>query len=83
MTTQRIPKNPDKRREWIKYQLAVMGASFASIARAERVSRQCVRKVLDQHYPKMEAAVARVLNRTPKEIWPERYRSDRSAINER
>jgi Ner family transcriptional regulator len=73
MTTKKPIKKDVRRRVWIKSQLELCGSSFADIARALKVSRQSVRSALDKPYPKMEAAIAKQLNRTPAEIWPERY----------
>ena len=67
------PKNPDKRRAWILYQLHLVGSSFADLGRELGVTRNAVRNAIDKRYPKMERAIANKIGRRPEEIWPERY----------
>jgi Ner family transcriptional regulator len=73
MSSHRIPKKPEHRREWIKYQLKLVGSSFAAIAEEHRVSRQAVQLVNRQRSPKWEAVIAGKIGKTPEQIWPERY----------
>jgi Ner family transcriptional regulator len=75
MKTSNVPKNPDKRRVWIKHELEKRGLSYATIARDESVSRQAVWKAVRVPSPKMERIIAGRLGRRPEEIWPERYAS--------
>lgn len=73
MSSTKIPKNPEHRREWIKYQLKLNKSSYASIARDHDVTRQAVQLVNYQHLPRWEAIIAQVIGRKPEAIWPERY----------
>lgn len=75
MKTTNVPRNPQKRRLWIKHQLESLGSSYADIAREEGVSRQAVRKAVAAPYPKMEKAIAKKLGLKPEQVWPERYLS--------
>jgi Ner family transcriptional regulator len=73
MNTKQVPKNPDKRRAWIKYQLELVDSSYADIARELGVTRAAVRKATWMSYPKMERAIAKKLGCRPEDLWPERY----------
>lgn len=71
-----IPTDPAMRREWIKFQLAIRGYSLAALAREHSVTRQQPQAALMRAYPKWERIIARVLDLTPSQIWPERYSSE-------
>lgn len=73
MSRIKVPKKPDERREWIKYQLRVVGSSLSGISAELKVSRQAVSSALTMPYPKMEKAIARKLGVPPEKLWPERY----------
>ncbi|MEX0732613.1 MAG: helix-turn-helix domain-containing protein [Aquisalimonadaceae bacterium] len=70
-----IPTDPAIRREWIKYQLAIRGYTLAALAREHGVTRQQPQAALTRPYPKWERIIARVLDLSPTQIWPERYPS--------
>lgn len=74
MSNKQIPKNPEQRREWIKYQLRINGSSFSAIAREHQVTRQAVQMVTYQSLPKWEEIIASKIGLKPSTIWPERYR---------
>lgn len=73
MNLEQILATPDTRNEWIKFQLALRGLSFASIARKNNISRHCVKKALHMSYPKMERLIAAALEMPVEQLWPERY----------
>jgi len=68
-----IPKNPAQRRAWLAYQLRLKGLSIADLARQEDVSREAVAKAMNEPSSHLEEAIARTLERTVREIFPERY----------
>jgi lambda repressor-like predicted transcriptional regulator len=71
--TRVIPEAIDERRAWLRYQLAVAGVTFASIAAELGVSRCTPHIALWRPYPKMEAIIAAKIGFAPEDIWPERY----------
>ena len=71
-----IFKNPDKRREWIRYQLAMRGESYASLGRRTGVPRYCFYRALAHPYPKVEAILAEEMDLAPKDLFPDRYTED-------
>lgn len=73
MSGSNIPKEPEKRRAWIKYQLELSGHSLSSLARELGVSRHAPKLALDKPYPRMERAIATKIGFAPEVIWPERY----------
>lgn len=73
MSRNQVPKNPEQRREWIKYQLRIHGSSFSAIARDHGVTRQAVQLVTYQPSPKWEEVIAKKIGKKPRQIWPERY----------
>jgi len=73
MSSQWIPKKPDHRREWVKYQLRLAGSSFSAIAKEYQVSRQAVQLVNYHPSPKWEQVIAGIIGKRPEQIWPERY----------
>lgn len=73
MSSTQIPKKPEQRQEWIKYQLRINGSSFSAIAREHKVTRQAVQQVNYQHSPKWEEVIAVKIGKKPRQIWPERY----------
>ncbi|MBT0665716.1 helix-turn-helix domain-containing protein [Geobacter pelophilus] len=73
MSRHTIPKKPEQRREWIKYQLRLNGSSFSAIAKERGVSRQAVQLVNYCPSPKWEGIIAQKIGTTPEQIWPERY----------
>jgi Ner family transcriptional regulator len=68
-----VPKNTEKRREWIKYQLKIRGISIAKLAREHNVSRQALSTALVRSNPRWEFVISNALGVTPNAIWPERY----------
>lgn len=73
MTSTQVPKNTVERRVWIKSQLELHGASYATIARELGVSRQAVRAALSGRSRRAAEAIAAKLGLAPADIWPERY----------
>jgi len=71
-----IPKDPSTRWEWIKYQLRARGSSLAKVALSLKVSAQAVKNAKRQPYPRVERAIAKVIERSPAELWPERWNAD-------
>ncbi|WP_051361152.1 helix-turn-helix domain-containing protein [Desulfuromonas sp. TF] len=72
-TLEKIIGDPALRREWIKFQLRIHGSSLADLAKELGTSRQAVRDVFNQPYPKMQKAIAAKIGMRPEAIWPERY----------
>ena len=72
----RILKNPDKRREWIRYQLAMRGESYAALGRRTGITAHCIYLALAKPYPKVEAMLAEEMGLEPKDLFPERYTAD-------
>lgn len=68
-----IPLDADKRREWIKYKLKILGTSLAELGRQHQTTRQNVSTALYRPNPKWEYIIASELGLSPAEIWPERY----------
>ncbi|MFC6674030.1 helix-turn-helix domain-containing protein [Marinobacterium aestuariivivens] len=68
-----VPNDPERRREWIKYQLKIRGISIASLARRHDASRQAVSTALVRSNPRWEYVIAEALEKRPNELWPERY----------
>jgi Ner family transcriptional regulator len=68
-----VPEDPDKRREWIKYQLKIRGISIAKLARTHNASRQAVSTALTRSNPRWEHVIAHALGTKPNSLWPERY----------
>lgn len=75
LTREEILRDPDTRRQWIKFQLAVHGTSMADIARELGVTRHAVKRALNISYPKMERVIAAKIGLEPCVIWPERYQT--------
>lgn len=65
---------------WVLYQLNIRGKSFASIARAKKVSRQCPAHAFKRTYPHMEKAIADAIGLNPKDLWPDRYDAKGTAL---
>lgn len=76
MKANNIPKKAEERRAWIKYQLELLGCSFASIAREHGLTRMTVNSVMRRRYPKIERIIAAKLRVRPADLWPERYSPD-------
>ena len=72
----RILKNPDKRREWIRYQLAIRGETYAALGRRTGITKHCIYLALAKPYPKVEAMLAEEMGLEPKDLFPERYTAD-------
>lgn len=75
-TAFRVPDDPSKRREWIKYQLKIRGVSIADLARQHCASRQAVSTALIRSNPRWEHVIAEALGTMPNCLWPERYDPD-------
>lgn len=73
MNIAEIPSDPEKRWEWIKYQLRTNSTSLAKLARELSVSGQALKNVKFTAYPRMERAIAKALSLKPADIWPERW----------
>jgi len=59
----------------IKKRLSQLGKTFVEIAQQEGVSKVSV-SIVSRGYRRsrrIEAAIARAVNSTPEELWPERY----------
>lgn len=67
-----IPHDEDERWEWVKYQLRARGHSLAEVARQLGVSSAAVKNAKRQPYPRVERAIAALLELAPAQIWPER-----------
>lgn len=76
LNTAIIPLNPDQRRAWIHYQLRLRGLSMAEIARREGLARNTPKLALYQPYLRMERIIARAIDCTPQQVWPERFNAD-------
>ncbi|WP_270802938.1 helix-turn-helix domain-containing protein [Aeromonas sp. QDB54] len=68
-----VPRDLERKREWIKYQLKIRGLSLADIAREHNISRQAVSTALCRPNPRWEHEIASALDMLPFELWPERY----------
>jgi len=68
-----IPKDPEQRWEWVKYQLRFHKTSISALAREHKVCRQAVQVVSNRPSPKWEAIIARKIGIKARIIWPERY----------
>ncbi|MND15767.1 DNA-binding transcriptional regulator Nlp [compost metagenome] len=68
-----VPRDLEKRREWIKYKLKIKGLSLADIGRKHNISRQVVSTALYRSSPRWEHVIASALDMRPFELWPERY----------
>lgn len=67
-----IPQDEDERWEWVKYQLRTRGHSLAEVARQLGVSSAAVKNAKRQPYPRVERAIAALLELAPTQLWPER-----------
>ncbi len=75
-TTQRIFRDPVKRRAWIIYQLSLQGRSMASLARDLGVARGVPRHAFTHPYPRMERAIAEAVDVPVHLLFPDRYAPD-------
>jgi Ner family transcriptional regulator len=74
MLTIKKTKEHSHLKEWVKYQLAIRGLSYAELARRNgNVRREVPCKVFYMSYPKWELIIATAINTRPEELWPERY----------
>ncbi|WP_249123774.1 helix-turn-helix domain-containing protein [Pseudomonas aeruginosa] len=65
MNRTEIPRDNNARWEWIKYQLRTRGSSLAEVARSLNVSSPAVKNAKLTPYPRVERAIAAVLNLSP------------------
>jgi len=72
----RLLNNPHKRREWIRFQLAIAGDTYASLGRRTGISAGAIYLALRKPYPKVEVMLAREMGLEPKDLFPERYTAD-------
>ena len=74
-TLEQILTNTDTRCEWIQFQLAMVGSSFAEISRLTGLTRQGVGQVARGkfHNVQVEKAIAEKIGMDAARIWPERY----------
>ncbi|ATB67967.1 hypothetical protein CLJ08_03625 [Pseudomonas mosselii] len=75
-TSNEIPKDPELRWEWIKFQLRARETSLSKLAKALGVERNAMNNVKRGPYPRMERAIALALKLEPEDIWPERWGSN-------
>lgn len=72
-----MAKKPHKLRgphkEEIKAAIRMLYGSVDGLARKYGVHKSILRAALIRPYPKAEALIARALNTTAPELWPERY----------
>ncbi len=75
LNLEEILANPDTRREWLKFQLALHGSSFSAIARETGFTHQAICSIAGRRYGnrQVEALIARTIGMAPAHIWPERY----------
>lgn len=71
--TAEIPTDPHVRRGWVLFQLKLRGESYASIGARLGVNRKSVRQALSEPSFEIEKALARALDLTPRQLFPERY----------
>ncbi len=78
LTLEQMVANPDTRREWLKFQLALRGSSFSAIARASGYTHQAICSIAGKRYGnrQVEALIAKTIGMDPEAIWPERYGKD-------
>ena len=68
-----IPKNPARRREWIKGELRLRGTSLRQLALAIGVAPQSMSATLTQPLSHLEPVIADALGVTVEELFPERF----------
>lgn len=68
-----IPTEPHVRRGWVLFQLKLRGESFASIGARLGVTRKSVRQAMSEPSYEIEKALAKALDLTPRDLFPERY----------
>jgi len=73
---QLIKVTPERRCDWVLYQLKILGISVSKLAAAHGVSAQAMRNAFVRPYPRMEKALADALGLMPQELFPERYDAD-------
>lgn len=78
-----IPTHPAARWEWIKYQIRMRGLTLAELARRLGVELGTLVAVKRTPYPRMERAIANVLDLQPAMIWPERWNHDGTPSRQR
>ena len=67
------PRDPRERVAWVKFQLELLGLSFAELARREGVSQKAIRYALYAPSRHLEVAIARAISLTPEVLFPERF----------
>ncbi|HCL3558093.1 TPA: transcriptional regulator [Pseudomonas aeruginosa] len=83
MNRTEIPRDNNARWEWIKYQLRTRGSSLAEVARSLNVSSPAVKNAKLTPYPRVERAIAAVLNLSPLVLWPERWLDEENPKRQR
>lgn len=75
ITLEQIVADPDTRREWLKFQLALRGSSFSAIARATGFTHQAICSIAGKRYGNrvVEKMIAEKIGMPADRIWPERY----------
>lgn len=76
-------KKTADRWELIKAALRARGSSLSAVAREMDLTREAVHHVQHRRYPAVEAAIAKVLDVHPCELWPDRYYADGAPIRQR
>lgn len=79
----KVPTNPHQLWEWVKFQLRLRGSSLAQIGQELGIPRQSVHNAKRVRYPRVERAIARKLEMTPWDIWPDRWNPDGAPLRER
>ncbi|RTX03074.1 nucleotide excision repair protein [Pseudomonas aeruginosa] len=83
MNRTEIPRDNNVRWEWIKYQLRARGSSLAEVASSLDVSSSAVKNAKLNPYPRVERAIAAVLDLSPLVLWPERWLDDENPKRQR
>ena len=67
------PRDPRERAAWVQFQLRLRGLTCADIARAEGVTARAIRQALYLASQYLEKAIAKAIDLTPQELFPERF----------
>ena len=74
-------KSNDEIWKWVKYAIRIRGLTFNKIGDLHGVHRTCFTGLKTRHCPKYELFLAKILETSPSEIWPDRYNSFVSIVN--
>jgi len=78
-----IPRDPEQRWEWIKYQIRSRGMTMTALAASLGVTHKAMGNAKYGPYPRMERGIAKLLEMTPQQIWPERWNADGTPARQR